>query len=459
MMVKGSILRSINPSNYELVGQVPTSSPEEVQRKVWRARRAAPAWGEAKVRDRIAMIRKALREFEQRKSEVARLESQEMGKPISVAQAEWGDQALFANWYCDNVERCLTVETTLDNKDQTDRVFRQPLGVTAVIIPWNYPFLMFVWTAIPNLLAGNTVVLKHSEGCPLMGKLIEEVMTRHLPPGVFSEVYGDGRVGEMLANDDVDLIHFTGSKRTGHKLYEIAARKFIRVIMELGGSAPGIVFADADLEAAAHSFHAYRLSNSGQYCDGLKRGIVHRRVLDKFADELVTIFDAVKVGPAEDPCTEMGPLVSQRQLDLLHSQVDDAFKKGAQIYSAGPLPKDKGAFYQPTIITGVTKEMRVWKEEVFGPVLPLMSFGTEEEAIALANDTEYGLGGYVYTADLKRAERVARALKTGMVSINGTNYTAPHNPFGGWKHSGIGREHGKWGFHDLTQVKVVARPK
>lgn len=454
-------LASINPSNYLIIGEVEVSTAKEISDKVRAARIAQNGWARLGVAGRVAVLRKALNEFEKCKEEIIRMESREMGKPITAATSDFNDAMGFANWYLDNAEQCLAPETTFESESEIHQVSREPLGVAAVIIPWNYPFLMFIWTVIPNLLVGNCVVLKHSEECPLTGKLIEEIMTRHLPAGAFSEVYGDGYTGRLLVHENIDLIAFTGSTSTGKALYQLAGDKFIRAVMEMGGSAPGIVFEDADIDAAVKSIFAYRLANAGQYCDGLKRLIVHRDYFYEVVGKLSEAFEAMKVGPAEYEDTELGPLAAKRQLDLLVEQVADAKKKNARVITGGDSLEDKmgGAFFQPTLLTDITPDMRVWRKEVFGPVLPVVTFKTEEEAIMLANDTIYGLGGYVYTADLERAERVARALKTGMVSINGTNYTTPFNPFGGYKSSGMGREHGKYGFHELTQLKVVARNK
>lgn len=455
------MLKSINPSNYQILGEVEISTPDEIREKVRLARIAQKMWADLEIVERVSILRCVRNAFEERKAEVIKLESMEMGKPITVAASDFNDAMTFANWHLDNAEKCLASEITFESDSEINRVYREPLGVSAVIIPWNYPFLMFVWRVIPNLLAGNAVVLKHSEECPLIGKLIEDVMHKYLHDGVFSEVYGAGDVGQQLVNENIDLIDFTGSTKTGRMLYEIAGKKFIRCVLEMGGSAPGIVFEDADIDAAIKSICFYRLTNSGQYCDGLKRLIVHKDYFYEVVGKLSEAFEAMKIGPAEDPNTELGPLVAKRQLDFLVQQVADAKLKGARVITGGASLEMRlgGAFHQPTLLTEVTREMRVWTEEVFGPVLPIVSFETEEQAIEIANDTKYGLGGYVYTADLARADRVAHALKTGMVSGNGANYTTPFNPFGGWNNSGMGREHGKYGFHELTQTKVVARNK
>lgn len=456
-------LTSINPSNYKVLEEIDVSTGFDIAVKVGGARKKAKEWTELTIANRVQILRQAVAEFEKRKEECALLESREMGMPISEAKVDLDTTLAFANWYLDNAEKILAPETTFESGTEIHQVYHEPFGVMAVILPWNYPFLLFVWDVFPGLISGNTVVMKHSEETPLCGRFIEEVMARYLPQGVFSEVYGDGSVGQCLVRQDIDLLAFTGSTKTGQRLYRELAKKnkFIRTVMELGGSAPGIVFDDANIDAAVRSICEFRLSNCGQYCDGLKRLIVHKNVFYEVVGKLSEAFEARKIGAAEDANTQLGPLAAKRQLDLIVRQVEDAKTKKARVITGGNSLELHlgGAFYQPTILTNVTNDMRVWKEEVFGPVLPVMSFETEEEAINLANDTTYGLGSYVYTADMERARRAAAKIQSGMVSVNGTNYTTPFNPFGGKKSSGIGREHGKWGFHEVTQVKVVARNK
>ena len=454
-------LKSINPSNYRILGEVEISGPREVADKVKLANIATKEWGSLELDIRIHLLYKALSEFEERKSEFALLESREMGMPINEALVDYDGTLSFARWYLENAKQYLSPETTFESENEIHQVYREPLGVAAVIIPWNYPFLNFIWSSFQSLIAGNTVVLKHSEEIPLCGQLIESVMSRHLPKGVFSEVYGDGKVGKLLTRQDINLIHFVGSPKTGKFLYETAAKKFIKAVMELGGSAPAVIFEDVDIDTTAKSVCEYRLGNAGQWCDGLKRLLVHESIARQLVEKIAAIFAAKKIGVAEKETTEIGPLVAKRQLDLLAQQVEDAKAKGARVLTGGNSLESKlgGAFHQLTLLVNISDEMRVWKEEVFGPVLPVRTFKTEEEAVQLANDTMYGLGGYVHTQDPEKAARMVSAIKTGMVSVNGTNYTTPWNPFGGYKNSGIGREHGKYGFHEVTQVKVVARNK
>src|SRR3989344_372669 len=457
-------LQSINPSNYEILGEVEVSTAQEIAEKVKLAREAQKEWRNLRLAGRISVLRKAFDEFASKKEELALLMSKEMGMPITHSRNgfEGPDGAFsYANWYFDNAKKYLSPETTFEDDKEIHQVFYEPIGVVAVIIPWNFPFANFIWGCVQSLIAGNTIILKHSEECPLSGKFIEDVMSRHLPRGVLNEVYGDGELGKVLVEQDINMVAFTGSTKTGKYLYDVAGKKFIKAVMELGGSAPGIIFADANLEEAVGNVCFNRVYNQGQCCDGLKRLLVHESIYDSAVAKIAANFSAKKVGNALQEDTEVGPLVAKRQLETLISQVQDAQAKGARVIVGGNSLEEKlgGAFFEQNVMTDVTEDMKVWAEEVFGPVLPIVKFATEEEAIGLANQTSYGLGAYVYTQDREKAERVAAALESGMVSMNGANYVMPFNPFGGYKNSGFGREHGKYGFHEVTQIKVVAREK
>lgn len=455
-------LASTNPSeNYQSIGEIEVSTPEDIKSSVAAAHNVQPSWQALGLQGRIAKLREAFAEFKQRGEEFALLQSREMGMPLTETLQDIDASIDYANWYFDNAPKYLDPETTFEDDKEIHQVFYEPIGVAAVIVPWNFPFANFVWGALQSLIAGNTVVFKHSEEVPMSGKLLEEVLTKHLPKGVFNEVYGNSEVGKLLVEQDINMIAFTGSTKTGKFLYQTAGKKFIKAVMELGGSAPGVIFEDADVDEAVSFSCDMRLLNAGQCCDGLKRLIVHESVLDQVVQKVTDTFKAKKVGNAKDKDTQVGPLVAKRQLDLLIEQVEDAKAKGAEVVLGGNSLEQKlgGAFFEPTVLTGVTKDMRVWNEEVFGPVLPIVSFKTHEEGIALANDTVYGLGAYVFTKDKERAQSVASAIQSGMVSVNGTNYIMPFDPFGGYKNSGFGREHGKYGFHEVTQIKVVTREK
>ncbi len=454
-------LVSINPANNKILGEVGISAKQEIIDKVKEAKKALKVWKDLGLEERVKLLRVVGEKLLKNKEELAKLATSEMGMPISQSRADVDDAVSFLNWYLDNAKKYLSPEIIYEDESIVHKVFYEPVGVAAVITPWNFPLSNFVWAAGQSLISGNVAVYKTSEECPLFGQLLDEIIkSSGLPRGVFSVVYGDGKVGEILISQDVDLISFTGSSKVGKHLYNIAGQKFIKAVVELGGSAPGIVFPDADIDSAVENIYGNRFTNCGQMCDALKRLIVHEGIFDEVVNKLKIKLEKVVVGDPADPNTEIGPLVAKRQLDLLEAQVKDAIDKGAKIVIGGErLGNLKGAFYKPTILINVTSDMRVWQEEVFGPVLPVVSFSTTEEAIKLANDTKYGLGSYVYVEDKKIAKKISDEIESGMVSINSASYVRACSPFGGYKDSGMGREHGKFGFSEFTQVKVIASNK
>lgn len=456
-----SNLVSINPSNYSALGEVEISTEEEIKEKVKLARKAQKPWASMGIKEKVKILKRVFDEFTKRREEIILLESQEMGMPINEAGEDFDWTLEYVKWDFENAEKYLGPETTYEDNKEIHRVFHEPIGVHVLITPWNFPFANFVWGGLQSLIAGNTIVFKHSEEVPLNGKLIEEVLSKYLPRGVFNEIYGDSKVGQLLLEQDINMVGFTGSTKVGKSIYETAGRRFIKALMELGGSAPAIIFEDANIEKAIGSVCDLRLLNAGQCCDGLKRLIIHESIFDQVVEKVASIFSSKKIGEASRKDTKIGPLVAKRQLQLLLSQVTDAKTKGAKIVTGGNSLEEKmgGAFFEPTVVTNIKPNMKVWTDEVFGPVLPIVKFKTEKEAIDLANGTIYGLGSYIYTEDKKRAERVSSLIESGMVSVNGTNYIVPPNPFGGYKNSGLGREHGKYGFSEVTQVKVVAMSK
>jgi succinate-semialdehyde dehydrogenase/glutarate-semialdehyde dehydrogenase len=455
-------MKNTNPTTNEVIGEIDISTPEDVHQKVAEAHAAQESWAALGVSGRVEILRDVLEKLEANLEKIGELITKSMGMPTSLRGILDTDGAIeYFKWYLENAEKCLSPEVSYEDDTSLNTVFYEPTGVAAVISPWNYPFCLFVWQVIPNLIVGNTVVYKHASECAVIGKFIEEILSSSkLPKGVFFEVYGSSEIGDALINEDIDIVSFTGSTSVGKHIYGIAAEKIIRPIMELGGSAPAIVFEDADISKVTETVFFNRFANSGQICDGLKRLIVHKNIAKKVEDALVEMLKSKKCGDPEDMSVEIGPLVSVKQADALKAQVDDALAKGATALIGGKKPEGLSeAFFEPTLLNNVTTDMKVWKEEVFGPVLPIVTFETEEEALQLANDTEYGLGGYILTEDKERASRVAAKIKTGMISVNGMLYLHPSSPFGGYKKSGIGREHGKYGFHDLCQVKVIATEK
>ena len=455
-------LISTNPAkNYKTIGFVNISTPAEVAHKVALANLAKSGWKNLGLAKRTEYVQTIYQRFTDRKEEIISLIVKETGKSLKDARSEFERYGNASKWFLENVELLIKDEITYEDEKTVHKIVYEPSGTAAVIIPWNHPFGMFVWGAIPNLLVGNTVVLKHSEECPLTGKLIEQIInSTNLPRGVFSEVYGDGKIGRILLNKEINLIWFTGSSATGKNIYKVAAQKFVKAILEMGGSNPGVIFADAEVDQFIDKIYSKRYLTCGQTCDALKRLIVHESLFDEVVSKLKTKVEGKKFGDPEDKETDIGSLVAKRQADLLESQVKDAVKKGAKIITGGKRPLDhKGSYYLPTILTGVNRTMRVWKEETFGPVLVVVPFKTEDEALKLANDTKYGLGSLIFTKDKKRAERMASKLESGTVEINSATHWLTCNPFGGYKESGMGREHGKEGFRELCQIKVISSDK
>ncbi len=455
---------SVNPArNYEVIGQIPITPHTQIDAIVSKAHKAFKIWSKVTLKERLALLEEVYKAFFKRKNDIRLLASKEMGMPITVSdEVDIGFGLHYLRGYLDNAEKWLSPEIAFENEKEIHYLFFEPKGVAGISIPWNFPFCNFIWQVMQHLIVGNTVVFKHSEECPLTGKLLEEiVLSVNLPEGVFNEVYGDGSdVGEYLMNSHIDLMHFTGSTGVGKHLYQIAAKKFIPAILELGGSAPGIVFDDADLDTAIESIYFNRYANCGQTCDGLKRLIVHRKLFDEVIERLKKYIATKKMGDPQDPKTDLGPLVAERQLATIEQQVADAVEHGAKIVLGGKRPSGLlGAYYEPTILTHITFDMRVWKEEVFGPVLPVVPFDTDDEAVALANDTQYGLGGYIYTQSRERAFSISSRLETGNIGVNNAYYMEAQDPFGGYKNSGLGREHGRQGFRELCSSKLIAFKK
>ncbi len=454
------IIKSYNPANNELIGQIESTSISEIEKIVENSRIAFEYWGYLTLKERISYIDKLYHKIKSTKEEFAEILTNEMGMPISESLFDIDSGLEHIKWYMDHVEQIIGEKVTYEDEKEIDKVIFEPKGVVAVIIAWNFPFSSFVWQAVSNLMIGNTVVIKHSEYVPLCSKYIFNLVSSILPENVYSVVYGDGGVGENLVSQDIDMICFTGSTKTGKKLYQMASEKFIPVTLECGGSAPGIVFEDANIDDVIESMYINKFANTGQICDGQKRLIVHESKFDEVCKKLKQYIENRKIGNPLDENVEIGPLVSTIQLKKLEEQVCDAIQKGAKVICGGKrLELDNGNYYLPTVLTNINKDMRVYREEVFGPVIPIIKFKTLEEAITIANDTQYGLGGYVYTSNHSTFDTVVKKLKTGMVALNNLYYLRPCNPFGGYKKSGIGKNNSEFGLRELCNIKVVTYEK
>lgn len=461
MSVTSSKIGSTNPATLEFLGEVPTSSPSEVKNAIAAARKAQPSWQSLGVTGRVKELEKLYDYLNENREHYAQLETREMGRPIQGSRSSIAWALRQFQWNLKNAAQNLAPETTYEDEKQIHQIHFEPYGVAGVITPWNFPLSNFVMGALQTLLAGNTVVYKLSEEVPLFGQALDKAWTEaQLPKGVFVQVYGAGDVGELLARGDIDLLHFTGSSSVGKKLYMIAAEKFIPVTLELGGSDAGIVFADADIDRMVQPIFWAKFINAGQICCGLKRLFVHESRYQELVSKLAKFISDQKVGDPNDESTVIGPLVSETQRKRLADQLEDAKKKGVEILFGGKAPSEsKGTYFEPTLLANVKEDMRAYREELFGPVLPVAPFKSEDEAVRLANDTPYGLSAYVYTSDRDRFRRIAGQLEAGSISHNGVDYSLPSNPFGGYKNSGIGKTCGKIGLQHACRVKVVAQEK
>jgi succinate-semialdehyde dehydrogenase/glutarate-semialdehyde dehydrogenase len=455
-------IKSISPANYELIGEVEANSEEQVLEMIDLARQVQQEWASLSLDQRCQAVESLAKLFKDYAEELAQTMSKEMGAPISNCRSQVDGAIEYLRGYIELSEDFFKNKVVFEDDSQRHIQTREAVGVIAAISPWNFPILNVPFQLEQALIAGNTIVYKPSEEIPLFTNLLSRIVQESdIPEGVLSLVIGDGRLGEFIVSQpNIDLVLFTGSTTTGQKITESAAKNSVRVLTEMGGSAPGIIFEDADLDRTLSLAAEMRFGNSGQYCDGLKRLIVHESRYQDVIKGLKSYIASKKVGNPSSPNTDFGPLVADRQVTKLKAQVQDAIEKGAEIIAGGDQPDNlKGAYYELTVLSNVSGDMEVWNEEVFGPVLPIVVFKTEEEAIDLANDTKYGLGGFIYTEDIDRYRRVASKLKTGDIAHNSALYFSPLTPFGGYKSSGNGRSQGIPGFEEVTQIKIMAEEK
>lgn len=458
-----SVLLSYNPHNQSVVGETPQSTSKEVENAVSKAKKAFLTWKKTPIPKRAEYFKSLRSLLVDHKEELATLTTKEMGKPIKQSRDDVDSELGFIDWYIENAEEALSYQAIKETDQAVYEMVYEPWGVCVSIAPWNFPISMASSGISQQVLAGNCVIFKPSEYTTLTQKrFIELLQESGIPDGVVQGVYGDGEVGKMLVDSDIDLIWFTGSTAVGQEIYAKAGRKFIKAVMEMGGSSPGIVFADADLNKTLEQLYWARFLCNGQICSAVKRLFVEKSIFRTAIDQLKARLAKSTIG---DPLTEVdfGPLVSKEQLDTLISQVEEAKQKGVTVEIGGKQPDgkefEKGNYYLPTILTNVTRDMRVYREETFGPVLVIMPFEEEAEAIKLANDTPYGLSAEVYTSDPVKADRVAKQLQSGMVGINTDSLYWPWCPIGGYKKSGMGREYGIEGFRELTQIKYICVAK
>jgi acyl-CoA reductase-like NAD-dependent aldehyde dehydrogenase len=442
----------VEPATEQVMATVPAAGREETDAAVARAKAAFPSWRAVSPGDRATLLRRLADALEEQLEELAVIEARNAGKPISDARGEMGMVVETFRYYAGAPERLLGDTIPVDGG--VNVTFREPLGVVGLIVPWNFPLTIASWKMAPALAAGNTLVLKPAELTPLSALRFAEIaVDAGIPEGVVNVVAGPGRVvGQRLVeHPDVAKIAFTGSTSVGRGIAEGAAQTIKRVTLELGGKSANVIFADADLERAAAAAPMAVFGNAGQDCCARSRILVERSVLDRFMDALEEAVEAVRVGDPLDESTQMGPLISADQRKTVASFVPD----DAPVAIRGEAPAGPGYWYPPTVLAPVAPDDRAVREEIFGPVATVVPFSGEAEAVRIANDTIYGLSGSVWTRDGAKALRVARAIETGVLSINSNTSVRVATPFGGFKQSGVGRELGPHALEHYTEVKNV----
>lgn len=461
--VREKTLPVINPATGEEIARVAAATKEDVDKAVAAARKAFDEgkWRTISPQTRARLLNEIAHKIEQHADELAEIETANNGKTLREAKADIAEAVKTFQYYAGLTTKP-TGETFEVEPPLIARVVREPIGVCGQIIPWNYPLLMAAWKLAPALAAGNTCILKPSEITPLSAiRLFELIDEIGFPAGVVNLVVGTGvEAGQPLVESNfVDKIAFTGGTATGKKIIEMAAGNLKKVSLELGGKSPNIVFADADYESALDYAAFAIFNNAGQVCSAGSRLLVERPIYDRFIRDLVEATKKIRVGNGMDPRAQMGPIVSKRQLEKIERYIKIGIKEGAELVCGGKRilrdGMEKGFFIEPTIFMNVDPRSTIAQEEIFGPVLVIIPFDTEEEAIQIANDTSYGLAAGIFTSDGAKAERVAKAIRAGVTWINTYEQNLIEGPWGGYKQSGIGRELGVYGLYEYMEVKQI----
>jgi succinate-semialdehyde dehydrogenase / glutarate-semialdehyde dehydrogenase len=457
----GATFKVANPATGATLVEVADMGAAETRRAIEAAARALPAWRARTAKDRAGVLRRWYELILEHTEDLALLMTSEQGKPLAEARGEVAYGASFVEWFAEEGKRAYgdVIPTTAGDR----RLFalKQPIGVCAAITPWNFPIAMITRKVAPALAAGCTVVAKPAEATPLSALALAELAHQAgMPPGVLNLITADAghapEIGlEMCTNPTVRKVSFTGSTEVGRILLRQSADTVKKLSLELGGNAPFIVFDDADLDAAVEGALASKYRNAGQTCVCANRLYVQDAVYDEFARKLTDKVKAFKVGSGVEPGVTMGPLIEPAAIEKVEQHVADAVGKGARVMLGGRRHALGGLFFEPTVLTGVTPQMLVAREETFGPVAPLFRFKTEDEAVAMANDTEFGLAAYFYSRDVGRIFRVTEALESGMVCVNSGILSNEVSPFGGVKQSGLGREGSRYGLEEYLEIKYL----
>jgi succinate-semialdehyde dehydrogenase/glutarate-semialdehyde dehydrogenase len=460
----GRTFEVTDPATEEVLFDVADATPEDGRRALDAAAQAAPAWRATAPRERSELLRAVYDRLVARADDIGALITAECGKTRAEARGEVLYGADFLRWYAEQAVRLDGLARTAPAGGNRQLVHRRPVGPALLITPWNFPIAMATRKIGPALAAGCPVVIKPARLTPMTTMLVAEVFRseleeRGLPAGVVNVVptaRASDVTSPLLADPRLRKVSFTGSTAVGRTLLEQAAGQVLKASMELGGNAPFVVMADADLDAAVEGAMVAKLRNAGQSCVAANRFVVHESVAREFAHRLADRFDALRLGHGAEDGVDLGPLIEPKAVEKVDELVADAAAHGAQVLTGGERPDRKGYFYRPTVLSGVDRDARVVTEEIFGPVAPIVAFGDDDEAIELANDTEYGLAAYAYTTSLDRAVRLSEEIEAGMIGINRGMVSDASAPFGGLKQSGLGREGGEAGLEEYLETVYVA---
>lgn len=454
----GQVIEVYDPATEEIIETVPAGNAVDVDLAVTAAQAAFPAWKRLPAGQKAELLHEVAQQLTERTDEFARLLTQEGGKPLIENKDEMGWSAACFRYYAEIGRNTRGRVIPSIEETQLAMVLKEPYGVVATIIPWNYPILLMAWKVAPALAAGNTVVIKPSEMTPLSTLLFSELFA-HFPPGVVNIITGYGKdCGEPLVLDPrVRAIAFTGSLATGQNIARLTAPQMKKLHLELGGKDAFIVAEDADLEVAVPGVAWAALLNAGQVCTSTERVYVHESIAGRFIERIADYAKNVRLGHGLDPDTDMGPIIGERYRTKIEAQVAEAKAQGAQILAGGRRPPqfERGYFYEPTVLTNVHHQMTIMREETFGPTIPIMTYRSFDEAIALANDSPYGLGANLYTYDPLKAKRFFEEVEAGTLWINDPLTDNDAGPFGGFKMSGLARELGEEGLEEFLQTKHV----